>query len=430
VKTAAARESLLYEQWRSVARKRRKEVALVDIENRQRWTFGQLEAEGEKQPEPGPIAFPQGRDFIVTLLRAWRAGQVVCPLDPSQKPPELGTLPTGCVHIKATSATGGVARWVAFRGEQLAADANNIVATMGLRPDWPNLAAISLAHSYGFSNLVLPLLLHGIPLIVAESPLPESVRNASKSVHAITLAGVPALWRAWHDAGAIPENVRLAISAGAPLAISLEQSVFDRQRLKIHNFYGSSECGGIAYDAGPAPRSDDSLAGSPMNNVRLEVGEDGCLKVRSEAVGNTYWPQADKSLSRGCFHTSDLAEMRDGMVYLCGRAGDRINVAGRKVSPEEIEAVLATHPQVRECLVLGVPSPDETRSDSIAACIVGNETLTGELLREFLLARLPAWQVPREWRFVQSLETGERGKPSRAAWRRRFQDDRASSLLP
>jgi acyl-CoA synthetase (AMP-forming)/AMP-acid ligase II len=424
VKTAAARESLLYEQWRSVARERRSEVALVDIANGQRWTFGQLEAKGEMQPEPGPIAFPQGRDFIFTLLRAWRAGQMICPLDTDQKPPELGTLPTGCVHIKATSATGGVARWVAFRGEQLAADAANIVRTMGLRPDWPNLAAISLAHSYGFSNLVLPLLLHGIPLILAESPLPESLRSASKSVDAITLAGVPALWRAWHDARAIPGNVRLAISAGAPLAIALEQSAFERQGLKIHNFYGSSECGGIAYDAEPTPRTDDSLAGSPMNNVRLGVDEDGCLQVRSEAVGDTYWPQADESLSGGCFRTSDLAKLRDGMVYLCGRAGDRINVSGRKVSPEEIEAVLASHPQVRECLVLGVPSPDEARSDNIAACVVGNGTLTGEMLREYLLARLPAWQVPREWRLVKSLEAGERGKPSRAAWRRRFQEDR------
>ena len=48
---------------------------------------------------------------------------------------------------------------VAFTAAQLMADAENIVTTMGLRPDWPNLGVLSLAHSYGFSNLVLPLLL-------------------------------------------------------------------------------------------------------------------------------------------------------------------------------------------------------------------------------------------------------------------------------
>ena len=123
---------------------------------------------------------------------------------------------------------------------------------MGLRPDWPNLGVISLAHSYGFSNLVLPLLLHGIPLILAPAPLPEIIRRAAGRKCAVTLAAVPALWRAWHEAAGIPAQVRLAISAGAPLPLNLEQSVFAAGGIKIHNFYGASECGGIAYDSGAA----------------------------------------------------------------------------------------------------------------------------------------------------------------------------------
>ena len=54
------------------------------------------------------------------------------------------------------------------------------MATMGLRPDWPNLGVISLAYSYGFSNLVLPLLLHGVPLFLAPSPLPVALRCAQQ----------------------------------------------------------------------------------------------------------------------------------------------------------------------------------------------------------------------------------------------------------
>ena len=158
---------------------------------------------------------------------------------------------------------------MAFTAEQLAADAENIVATMGLRPDWPNLGVISMAHSYGFSNLVLPLLLHGIPLILAPAPLPEIVRRAAETEPAITLAAVPAMWRAWHEADAIPPNVRLAISAGAPLPLNLEQAVFKTRGLKIHNFLGSSECGGIAYDAGETPRTDAACVGAPMRNVNL-----------------------------------------------------------------------------------------------------------------------------------------------------------------
>src|SRR5262249_23779312 len=76
---------------------------------------------------------PQGHEFIVTVLRAWRNGQVVCPLEPEQKRLEFTALPKACVHLKTTSATGGAARVVAFKAEQLAADAENIGATMGLR---------------------------------------------------------------------------------------------------------------------------------------------------------------------------------------------------------------------------------------------------------------------------------------------------------
>jgi len=326
---------------------------------------------------------------------------------------------------------------VAFTGEQLAADAENIMATMGLRPDWPNVGVISLAHSYGFSNLALPLLLHGIPLILVPSPLPEIVRRAAESEPAITLAAVPAMWRAWHDARAIPPNIRLAISAGAPLSIRLEAEIFDATGVKIHNFYGSSECGGIAYDATDTPRTDETCVGSPMKNVSLSVAENGCLEVRSRAVAETYWPQPDAALENGCFRTSDLAEIisnnpnqgsspSPGQILLRGRAGDQINVAGRKIAPAAIEQVLFKHPLVMECLVFGAPSRDAERTDEIVALVVSREREV--VLRQFLLESLPAWQVPRHWWFVEALQTNARGKISRAEWRAKFLQRQTSGL--
>ena len=411
---------MLYERWRQIAREYREEIAVHDLGRGERWTFGQLAGAGEKNLGAEKIVFPRGPEFIFTLLRAWHAGKIVCPLEADQPVPKFERLPEKCVHLKTTSATGGVARAVAFTGGQLTADADNIVATMGLHRDSPNLGVISIAHSYGFSNLVLPLLLHGIPLILVDVPLPEMVRKAAKSAGSITLAAVPALWRVWLEAGAIPANVRLAISAGAPLPLALEREIFERHGLKVHNFYGSSECGGIAYDASAKPRTDAACAGSAMKNVRFSIGEDGCLQVRGGAVGETYWPEPDGALREGCFRTSDLVEIKDGLIYLRGRAGDQINVAGRKISPEEIEKVLASHPMVRECLAFGAPSSDAERADIIVACLAVKGPVTGEKLKQFLLERLPAWQVPREWMFVESLEANQRGKISRMEWRKRW----------
>src|SRR2546421_4779544 len=241
---------MLFEAWRAVVRQHRGQMALSDFARGRQWTFKELDAIcDEPSSAKDAMVFPQedGPEFIFAVLRAWKAGTPVCPLEPNQPGPRFGEkLPEGIVHVKTTSASTGEARHILFTARQLAADAQNIVATMGLRPDWPNVGVISLAHSYGFSNLVLPLLLHGIPLVLGGSSLPENVRNATRCAPKVTLPGVPALWRVWHEAGAITENIQLAISAGAPLPLPLEQAIHSTHHLKVDNFYGSSECGGIA----------------------------------------------------------------------------------------------------------------------------------------------------------------------------------------
>ena len=424
---------MLYECWRQIAREHRRELALHDFRSGRQWTFEQLadEAELARPDFDGSIQHPQGiaPDFVLTVLRAWRTEQVVLPLESGQEPLGVADLPSDIVHLKTTSATTGVPRLVAFTAPQLMADAGNIVQTMRLRPDWPNLGVISLAHSYGFSNLVLPLLLHGIPLLLLDSPLPEAVRRSANFHAAITLAAVPALWRAWHEASAIPANVRLAISAGAPLTLSLEQDIFQKAGLKLHNFYGATECGGIAYDTSEKPRTDPAYVGRPLQNVSLCTGESGRLEVRSAAVAEGYWPDPDENPGQGCYRTSDLAEVSSAGVFLSGRLSDQINVAGRKVSPETIERVLLEHPLIRECLVFGAPSENEDRSEVIVAGVAAKGALSGEALKQFLLARLPVWQVPRHWWFIDSLAANERGKLSRADWRKKYLEGGCVALV-
>ena len=322
---------MLYERWKKISAARRNETALRDFTSGKRWTFSELFFEDEKREAKGKIIFPQGHspEFIFQLLVAWRENKIVCPLEPGQSPPEILPPLKNCVHLKSTSATGGAARFVAFTAEQLMADAENLVSTMGLRADWPNLGVISLAHSYGFSNLILPLLLHGVPLILVPAPLPEIIRRAAESEPAITLPAVPAMWRAWHEANAIPKNVRLAISAGAPLPVNLEQEIFESCGIKIHNFLGSSECGGIAYDATDLPRTDAMCAGAPTQNVNLALNDDGCLVVRSRAVAETYWPERSDSLGGGIFQTSDLAGIERRQSFFARTLG-RSNQRGRK----------------------------------------------------------------------------------------------------
>jgi acyl-coenzyme A synthetase/AMP-(fatty) acid ligase len=115
--------------------------------------------------------------------------------------------------------------------------------------------------------------------------------------------------------------------------------------------------------------------------------------------------------------------LEDGAVFLRGRLDDQINVAGRKLSPETVERALLKHPQVHECLVFGAPSRDAERTEIIVVVVVSAEPETE--LKHFLLQNLPAWQLPREWHFVESLSANARGKVSRADWRATFARKRA-----
>lgn len=409
---------MLYDRWRDLAQSRGAELALEDLRGGRVWTFAQLLGWSDQCESPAEsLSCPRGTgpEFILEVLRAWRHNRVVCPLEENEPPPSIPQPPRHIVHIKRTSATTSVARHVAFTAEQLAADPANIVSTMGLRPEWPNIGVISLAHSYGFSNLVLPLLLHGIPLRLVGSPLPEAVRKACADAPC-TLAGVPALWRVWHDANAILPAVKLAISAGAPLPAPLEDEVFQSAGIKIHNFLGASESGGIAYDRSSVPRTEGAMVGTALENVSL-CASDNMLEVRGQAVGETYWPEPRPELQSGVFRASDLVEFQGDQLFIRGRASDVIHIAGRKVAPEEIERALMKHPDVRECLVLDLPRPG--LENQIAAVIVGNEKSL-DSIRSRLAELVPAWQMPRHWRFVESLGHNERGKVSRAQWREKL----------
>jgi long-chain acyl-CoA synthetase len=416
----------LYDRWEAVAAKEDTRPALVNVATGQEWTFAELwEISQRLGPPPTAIANVRGRDehFIFETLRAWKHHRPLLPLDGTE--PTSWPTPDWCAerkvaHLKQTSGSTGQARMVAFTALQLMADADNIVATMGLRPDWPNVGVISLAHSYGFSNLVLPLLLHGIPLRLGTDPLPASITKALAGVEHATLPAVPAMWKAWRDTNVLSSNIKLAISAGAPLSVQLETSIYQQTGLKVHNFYGSSECGGIAYDRSQTPRTEENLAGTAMSGVRLKVRDAGRLEVSSQAVGIGYWPDAHEDLGEGSYITSDLVRLgAGGEIYLEGRATEIINVAGRKVNPLEIEALLNRHSAVKCCLVFGQPSADPSRCEDIVAVVALQDGTTLADLKNSL-PDLPQWQRPRHWHAQPDLAPDHRGKISRTAWKAKF----------
>jgi long-chain acyl-CoA synthetase len=340
--------------------------------------------------------------FFVDILRAWRDGQAVIPVEKDAPEPCLQLAPADDIRlVKYTPGASGVPRGIFLTGPQVMADVDRLVAAMDLKPNVPNLAVISLSHSYGFSNVVLPLLLHGVPIHLVQVPFPRVVEEAFQQHPAIVVPAVPSMWRAWHRSGILKNApIRLALSAGAPLALQLEHDVFADAGLKIHNFYGASECGGIAWDSSETPRESAGLLGVPLPGVRVDIGSDGRFTVTSDAVAVCYdAPRPDDVLGNGIYLTRDLGFIDEtGNLHLTATTGGAINVAGRKISPAKVEAAIRSTGFVRRVRVFGISSSDPERFEEIAAEVELQPGTTLDDLKSAAVGTMQTWEMPRHWR--------------------------------
>ena len=324
------------------------------------------------------------------------------------------TFPEGARVVKLTSGSTGMPKGIVVTEANLVADCENICSTMGIGPDDVNLGAIPFSHSYGFANLVMPLLVQGTPVVMTNDYLPQSLIELANRYRCTAAPLIPMVFE--HLAGAAHgrfETVRTFISAGAPLPASASRRFRERFGLDIHSFYGCSECGGIAYDRRGAA-VERGTVGTAMDGVTLTAASRR-LSVRSGAAAagylfdaSTFQPFAD-----GLFVTDDLVEMReDGEVALVGRASDLINTAGKKVNPREVEGVILQIDGVREVKVYGEAAG--ARGEVVAAAVVATPNVTREQVREFCRARLSLHKVPRIVKLIDEMPVDERGKVKRA----------------
>lgn len=324
--------------------------------------------------------------------------------------------------LKLTSGTTSAPRAIRFRAEQLVADAAHICAGMGIRADDVNFGVIPFAHSYGFSNLLTPLLTHGVRLVASADRLPRAVLAGLAATGATVFPGTPVFFQKLAELEQLPAlpALRLCISAGAPLPGPAAERFAARFGRKIHVFYGASECGGISYDAGADLRCEDGFVGTPLPGVEVVPAgaSAGAVAVRSAAVGDGYFPaDGDAALRGGQFVPGDLVRRGARGLYLAGRTSDVINVAGRKLNPLAVEARIAGCPGVTQVVVFGVPSA--LRGEEPVACVAGTG-LDAAAVQRFCHETLSPWQVPRVVWIVAEIPADERGKISRRALAARF----------
>ena len=337
--------------------------------------------------------------------------------------------------LKLTSGTTAEPRAIRFRSRQLLADCNQICDTMDISDDDLNFGVIPVSHSYGFSNLLTPLMARGVPIVVSRDRTPRAVLADLARTGATVFPGTPAFYQAFCDIGDVRSlpKLRLCISAGAPLSSAVAKKFFEKFRQPIHSFYGASECGGICYDR-RGTTFEDGLVGQPMQGVEVELIDPtesaSQIRVRSTAMSDGYFPEPDeRKLGNGVFVPDDLLERHDSALKIVGRISDVINVAGKKVNPAEVEAHLLRFKGVRQAVVFGRPTGAGLRNEEVAACVRASLDVSESDLLRFCRTALSGWQVPKRIFIVDIIPTNERGKISRRDLARQFSEGYASSPL-
>jgi len=432
--------SPLWRQWLRTSRKRPKRIVLIDATRETAWTAEALTRRADDFRErlaayrPGErIAFrvPNGPEWMALFLALQRAGLTAIPLDGALPEPgcfelarqvrahalyldgqfhalEEGRRSPGCCCVKITSGSGGLPKIVTCEDRHLLADGRQIIATMGIRTGDRNLAVIPLGHSYGLGNLVLPLILQGTAIVTAEAYLPRQLVEWTVRHRITVMPLVPALFRvlATLPAGPMLAPVRIALSAGAVLSPAVAQAFFARYGIKIHNFYGSSETGGICYDRTGSASLTGRSVGQPLTGVSVMV-KNGRVTVASPAVA---------TLS-GRWRLNDAAEWngRHELVLL-GRLGQGANIGGKKVHPLEVERALRSLPAVTDAAVWLAQNRGR---DFLVAAV--ETTRTRADLERALAERLPAWQWPKAYRIARELPRTARGKLDHARLRREME---------
>jgi long-chain acyl-CoA synthetase len=436
--------------WTQVLKTRSRETAIFSGDRSSLRTFQQVEEERVRwrirlstfsAGDCVVAAIGNDPSWPAFLLACWDRALIVAPLDPDLQSTQLDrilqlTQAQGLVAgaeierferapirwdgprpdlLKITSGTTGAPRAVRFRESQLLADCRNICKTMGIGPNDINLGVIPFSHSYGFSNLIAPLLYQGTGLVCSTDRMPRAVYNHLLSCGATVFPGTPALFQALSSLTGVKKSgsIRLCISAGAPLAPEVSRQFFSGFGLKIHSFYGSSECGGIAYDRNEDPERPSGFVGTPLDGVEVVKTDEDRIAVRGPNVGDGYLPDPDPTMLDGIrFVPGDMIEWTNLGLRLVGRVSDFVNIAGKKVHPAIIEEHLRKFPGVVDAIAFGIPSAN--RNEDLVAYVVASNAVSRQLLESHCREGLSDWQVPREFRIMTELPFNRRGKINRS----------------
>lgn len=218
------------------------------------------------------------------------------------------------------------------------------------------------------------------------------------------------------------KNFRLMVSGSAALPVSVMEKWQQISGHYLLERYGMTEIGmaisnpydgerKAGYIGKPLPRVEVRLVDE--NQKEVKPGEPGEIQIKGPSVFREYWGNTVATqkafTSDGWFMTGDIAVVEQGYYRILGRDSvDIIKSGGYKISALEIEEVLRTHPDIKDCGVVGLP--DEEWGELVGAAIIPSRAMEFKDLNAWLRERMPAYKTPRKYLMLEELPRNAMGK--------------------
>lgn len=333
--------------------------------------------------------------------------------------------PGSDVHVLYQYSAGSTGRpkRVPRTHAELCTEAESFVRAAGITPEDAILAAIPLFHAYGLACCLVAAVRSGaaLHLLRERQPFALSRRRALDVLargEVTVFPAVPYMLRLLLEAPGTRDlaRLRLCFSAAAALPLATFDGFRSRFGVCIRQLYGCTETGIVAGNFEDDPVATALSVGRPLEHVDVRIlGEDGSpvepgrigeIVVRSGSMMRGYGGAGGENaavFSDGYYRTGDRGRIDDdGRLFVTGRTKLLIDVSGDKVDPVEVEDVLATHPKVREVVVVGVPT-ERQGEELVKAVVVVEGTCSDRELIRFCRERLASYKVPQRVEFREEI---------------------------
>jgi acyl-CoA synthetase (AMP-forming)/AMP-acid ligase II len=350
--------------------------------------------------------------------------------EPGATPEEVEVDPEDLAVLPYSSGTTGLMKGVMLTHRNLVANIEQAWNSMPLTDEDVLVGLMPFFHIYGQTVVLNMGLAKGSTIVtMPRFDLDELLEIVER--HGVTWLHIaPPIVLAFATVPGVEERdtsrLKMVISGAAPLDADLARRAESRIGAPIRQGYGMTELSPVSHKS-RLVRVEETPPGSigaliPNTEARLvnpetgedvAEGEDGEIWIRGPQVMRGYLNNdeatAETLVGDGWIRTGDIGRVdENGFFYIVDRLKELIKYKGHQVPPAELEAVLVSHPKVKDAGVIGVPMDDG--GEAPKACVKAEDGLEADELMAYVAERVAPYKRIREVEFVDEIPKSASGK--------------------